>query len=253
MGRGGRATGEGDEEQSEAVQTGRPVYTSDRALCLHGSTSPEPIPFATTDPFMERARLIASLLYGSGLRLLEALRLRVKDVALADGHLMVREGKGDKDRITVLPDVLHGALGEQLDHVRRLHGRDRAAGYGSVYLPSALAHKYPGAATETRWQYVFPARDRSVDPRSGAVRRHHVSESSVQKAVRRASQAADVEKPVSPHAFRHSFATHMLERGADIRTVQELLGHKDVRTTEVYAHVLNRGVRGVVSPLDGLA
>ena len=197
-------------------------------------------------------RLIASLLYGSGLRLLEALRLRVKDVALADGHLMVREGKGDKDRITVLPEVLHGALGEQLDHVRRLHGRDRAAGHGSVYLPSALAHKYPGAATETGWQYVFPARDRSTDPRSGAVRRHHVSESSVQKAVRRASKQAGVEKPVSPHAFRHSFATHMLERGADIRTVQELLGHKDVRTTEIYTHVLNRGVRGVASPLDAL-
>ena len=197
-------------------------------------------------------RLVALLLYGSGLRLLEGLRLRVKDVELSAGHLVVREGKGDRDRVTVLPSVLHEPLRVQLDVVRALHARDRAAGHGSVYLPSALAHKYPGAATEVGWQYVFPASRLSRDPRSGATRRHHLTESPVQKAVRAAAQAAGVEKPVSPHAFRHSFATHMLERGADIRTVQELLGHKDVRTTEIYTHVLNRGVRGVVSPLDGM-
>ncbi|WP_095508715.1 integron integrase [Rubrivirga marina] len=197
-------------------------------------------------------RLVGALLYGSGLRLLEALRLRVKDVGLAEGQIVVREGKGDKDRVTVLPEAVVRPLAAQLDYVRALHEKDLAGGHGSVYLPSALAHKYPSAATETAWQYVFPAGRLSADPRSGAVRRHHLTESPVQKAVRRAAKAAGVEKPVSPHAFRHSFATHMLERGADIRTVQELLGHKDVRTTEVYTHVLNRGVRGVVSPLDTL-
>lgn len=148
--------------------------------------------------------------------------------------------------------MLTESLSAQLAYVRALHARDVAAGHGSVYLPTALARKYPSAAVETGWQYVFPASKLSVDPRSGATRRHHVTESPVQKAVRRAAQSAGVEKPVSPHAFRHSFATHMLERGADIRTVQELLGHKDVRTTEIYTHVLNRGVRGVASPLDGM-
>ena len=197
-------------------------------------------------------RLIVSLLYGSGLRLLEGLRLRVKDVEIDAGRLVVREGKGDRDRITMLPSAVEVPLRAQLDVVRALHARDRAAGFGSVYLPSALDHKYPGAATEVGWQYVFPAASLSVDPRTGERRRHHRTESPVQRAVRKAARAAGIEKPVSPHAFRHSFATHMLERGADIRTVQELLGHKDVRTTEIYTHVLNRGVRGVVSPLDGL-
>ena len=195
-------------------------------------------------------RLVASLLYGSGLRLLEALRLRVKDVEVAQGQLVVREGKGDRDRITVLPSAIERPITAQLDYVRALHERDLASGHGAVHLPTAVARKYPSAPTETAWQYVFPAARLSRDPRSGAVRRHHLTESPVQRAVRRAARAAGVEKPVSPHAFRHSFATHMLERGADIRTVQELLGHKDVRTTEVYTHVLNRGVRGVTSPLD---
>ena len=197
-------------------------------------------------------RLVASLLYGSGLRLLEALRLRVKDVGLAEGSLVVRAGKGDKDRITVLPSSLNDMLADQIEHVRRLHRRDLDDGFGAVSLPTALARKYPNAAIETPWQYVFPARDRALDPRAGILRRHHVSPSSVQKAVQGAARAAGIEKAVSPHVFRHSFATHMLERGADIRTVQELLGHKDIRTTEIYTHVLNRGVRGVVSPLDTL-
>ena len=197
-------------------------------------------------------RLVASLLYGSGLRLLEALRLRVKDVEPGEGRLTVREGKGDRDRVTVLASAVSVPLRAQLAYVRALHDRDLADGHGAAYLPSALATKYPGAATEAGWQYVFPARRLSADPRSGERRRHHLGESAVQRAVRRAARAAGVEKPVSPHAFRHSFATHMLERGADIRTVQELLGHKDVRTTEVYTHVLNRGVRGVASPLDAL-
>ena len=204
-------------------------------------------------------RLVAQLLYGSGLRLLEGLRLRVKDVQFASGtsgtagaHLVVREGKGDRDRVALLPSSVEDALRDQIEHVRWLHRRDLDDGLGAVHLPHALAHKYPNAATETAWQYVFPASKTAIDPRTGVRRRHHLSESSVQKAVRQAAQAAGVEKMAHPHAFRHSFATHLLERGADIRTVQELLGHKDVRTTEIYTHVLNRGVRGVTSPLDSL-
>ena len=195
-------------------------------------------------------RLIASLLYGSGLRLMEGLRLRVKDVDVATGVLTVREGKGDRDRVTVLPDSLTAELRARIEHVAHEHERALREGYGTVYLPYALAEKYPSAATELAWQYLFPSARPSVDPRSGRRQRHHLSESTVQRAVKAATEAAGVTKPVSPHAFRHSFATHMLERGADIRTVQELLGHKDVRTTEIYTHVLNRGIPGVVSPLD---
>ena len=198
--------------------------------------------------------LVAQLLYGSGLRLMEGLRLRVKDVDFGHGsgaaHLIVREGKGDRDRVALLPAAVEDDLRDQIEHVRRVHRRDLDAGLGAVHLPTALDRKYPNAATETGWQYVFPAPRTSIDPRTGVRRRHHLSESSVQKAVKSAAREAGVEKPVSPHAFRHSFATHMLERGADIRTVQELLGHKDARTTEIYTHVLNRGVRGVTSPLD---
>ncbi len=194
--------------------------------------------------------LVAGLLYGSGLRLMEALRLRVKDLEFSRGELLVRDGKGAKDRITMLPSRLQPALGEHLNHVRSLHTADIVRGHGRVYLPNALEKKYPNAATEWAWQYVFPAAGLSTDPRSGIVRRHHVSDQAVQRAFKQAVRNSDIHKPATPHTLRHSFATHLLESGYDIRTVQELLGHSDVTTTMIYTHVLNRGGRGVVSPLD---
>jgi len=195
-------------------------------------------------------QLIAKLLYGSGLRLMEAIRLRVKDLDFAQHQIIVRDGKGEKDRVTVLPDSLITPLQEHLQRVKLIHQRDLAKGYGSVYLPYALARKYPNADREWIWQYVFPATTLSKDPRTGIMRRHHVSESSVQKAIRKAARLAGINKRVTPHTLRHSFATHLLEAGYDIRTVQELLGHKDVRTTMIYTHVLNRGPMAVRSPLD---
>ena len=195
-------------------------------------------------------QLMARLLYGSGIRLMECVRLRVKDVDFAQYMLIVRDGKGEKDRVTVLPDAVVPFLHEHLAHVRLLHQNDLRQGYGRVYLPYALAEKYPNAAAEWGWQYVFPATKLSQDPRSGATRRHHIDPSGLQKAVRRAAKQAQIVKPVSPHTFRHSFATHLLEAGYDIRTVQELLGHKDVKTTMIYTHVLNRGGLAVHSPLD---
>jgi integron integrase len=194
--------------------------------------------------------LIAGLLYGSGLRLMECLRLRVKDIDFTYGQLTIREGKGDKDRITMLAAKLKQPLMRHLQKVRMLHEEDLAAGYGEVFLPHALARKYPNAPKQWGWQYVFPAAKRSLDPRSGVERRHHLSGTSVQKAVRAAMTKARVLKHGSCHTLRHSFATHLLEQGYDIRTVQELLGHKDVRTTMIYTHVLNRGGRGVQSPID---
>ena len=194
--------------------------------------------------------LMAKLLYGSGLRLMECLRLCVKDLDFAQHQIFVRDGKGEKDRVTMLPESLVSPLEDHLRIVKRTHDEDLAKGYGAVYLPYALERKYPNAEREWIWQYVFPAHRLSVDPCSNIVRRHHIHESSLQKALRAAAQATGIPKRISPHIFRHSFATHLLEAHYDIRTVQELLGHKDVKTTMIYTHVLNRGGLAVRSPLD---
>ena len=195
-------------------------------------------------------QLMAKLLYGSGLRLMECVRLRVKDLDFAQRAIIIRDAKDDQDRVTMLPESLIAPLQEHLLRVKRLHEEDLAKGYGAVYLPDALERKYPNANREWAWQYVFPSQRLSVDPRSGVVRRHHVDESGLQKAVREAARLAGIPKPVSPHTFRHSFSTHLLENGYDIRTVQKLLGHKDVKTTMIYTHVLQRGGLAVRSPLD---
>lgn len=197
-------------------------------------------------------RLAAGLLYGAGLRILECLRLRVKDVDFARKEILVRDGKGFKDRVTMLPQSLVPVLQQHLERVKALHEQDLQAGYGAVFLPNALDRKYPNAAREWGWQYVFPSANLSTDPRSGEVRRHHVQDQAVQRAVKQAVRNAGLVKPATPHTFRHSFATHLLEGGYDIRTVQELLGHSDVSTTMIYTHVLNKGGRGVASPLDAL-
>lgn len=194
--------------------------------------------------------LVARLLYGGGMRLLEGIRLRVKDVDFSRNEIIIRDGKGQKDRVTVMPASLVGPLKQHIARTRMLHDQELAEGRGDVYLPDALARKYPKAPWEWAWQYVFPASSLSVDPRSGAVRRHHLDEKRVQRAFKRAVKTSGIAKLATPHTLRHSFATHLLESGQDIRTVQELLGHADVKTTMIYTHVLNRGGLAVLSPLD---
>ena len=196
--------------------------------------------------------LMARLLYGTGMRLMECVRLRVKDVDFERAEIVVRDGKGAKDRITMLPQALIGPLQDHLRWRRQLFEDDKAKGRAAVYLPDALGKKYPTAAVDWPWQYIFPSGSYSIDPRSGEERRHHIDEKLLQRAVKKAVQASGVAKLATPHTFRHSFATHLLQSGYDIRTVQELLGHADVATTMIYTHVLNKGGRGVTSPLDAM-
>jgi integron integrase len=230
-------------ESVNAIRAKKPQYlptvmTRDETMRVIGAVPPN-------------RQLMVKLIYGSGLRLTECLRLRVKDVDFGNNQIIVRDTKGMKDRITVLPGNVKTSLSTHLERVRLIHNDDLAKGYGSVYLPYALERKYPKAGFEWVWQYVFPAESRSSDPRSGVVRRHHVSEHSLQRAVKEAARVAGIDKRVSVHTFRHCFATHLLEANYDIRTVQELLGHKDVSTTMIYTHVLNKPGLSVRSPLDG--
>jgi integron integrase len=196
--------------------------------------------------------LMIQLLYGGGLRLMECIRLRVQDLDFERDLIYLRDAKGGKDRTTIFPAAIKTLLQSHLERVKQLHYKDLAEGCGTVYLPHALVKKYPGAATEFGWQYVFPSRQLSTDPRSGEVRRHHVLQSGLQKAVKTAVKRAGINKKVGCHTFRHSFATHLLENGVNIRVVQELMGHSDVKTTEIYTHVMAKDIDAVASPLDCL-
>ncbi|MRS12075.1 MAG: integron integrase [Actinobacteria bacterium] len=230
---------------------------------MHGlvrARSSEHVPVVMTRPEVravlaelgDQYWLMASLMYGCGLRLSECLRLRVQDVDFSANEILVRDGKGAKDRVTMLPESLKAPLRDQLRGARVVWEHDRAAGWGRVVMPGALGRKYPSAAGEWKWQWVFPQERRWRNPKTGEQGRHHVHPTSLQRAVKDAVRRSGVQKNAGCHTFRHSFATHLLESGYDIRTIQELLGHKDVRTTMVYTHVLNRGGRGVRSPLDGM-
>ncbi len=198
------------------------------------------------------SRLMVELMYGTGLRSAELLSLRIKDIDFGSNNVIVRSGKGNKDRATMLPQSLIPGLQRQIENVERLHAQDIEDGYGDVYLPDALARKYPRAARETAWQFLFPSSRIGPDPRSGVLRRHHLHPTALSKQIRRAVRAAGIRKPARAHSFRHSFATHLLETGYDLRTIQELLGHSDIKTTEIYTHVINRGGKGVLSPVDSL-
>ena len=228
-------------------------------ILLSGAKRPERLPTVLTRDEVTTIlaqlngthKLMTQLLYGSGLRLMECVRLRIKDLDFHYKTVTVRDGKGEKDRITPMPDSLIAPLQRQVERVRLLHDEDLAAGFGQVHLPNALEMKYPSAASELAWQYLFPAPKYSLDPRSpGVMRRHHLEPSGLQRSVKEAARKAGIRKRVTCHTFRHSFATHLLQAGYDIRTVQELLGHKDVRTTMIYTHVLQRGGLAVKSPLD---
>ncbi len=198
------------------------------------------------------SELVVKVVYGCGLRITEAVRLRVQDIDYGYKQVTVRNGKGNKDRVTPFPATLEPLLKNHLERVRAIHEQDLAAGFGAVYLPYALARKYPNSEVEWGWQYVFPSRKLAVDPRGGVTRRHHVDQSVVNKAIRQVVRRVGITKKVSAHTFRHSFATHLLQRGTDIRTIQSLLGHKDLQTTMIYTHVLKQGGEGVVSPLEDL-
>lgn len=221
---------------------------------------PKRLPVVLSRPQLEqlfslmdgRNKLLAELMYGSGLRLMECLRLRVKDIDFDYQHILVRSGKGNKDRVTVLPSNLIEKLTDQLDYAHNLHNTDLTEGFGRVHLPYALHRKYPNADREWGWQYVFPSGNRSRDPLDAQIKRHHLDEKNVQRAIRNAARKAGFTKPASSHTMRHCFATHLLEDGYDIRTVQQLLGHKDVKTTMIYTHVMQKGAQGVRSPLEKL-
>ncbi|WP_019529784.1 integron integrase [Dasania marina] len=227
-------------------------------LCFKPARTPRRLPVVYSRSELELiftslkgvARLQSELMYGSGIRLAECLSLRVKDIDFSSGNVFVRGGKGNKDRTTMLPDFLKAELQRQIERVKILHAQDLRDGYGRVYMPDALDRKYPRAAAQTAWQYVFPSITIGRDPRSGELRRHHAHSSGLSKKLRRVFLEKGIHKPAKTHSFRHSFATHLLEDGYDIRTIQELLGHSNIETTQIYTHVVNRGDKGVLSPLD---